>query len=638
MPDSLFLATAAGNAMSPLVYLTLILALGVLAQWLAWKLRLPSILLLLAFGFTLGQWTGVRIDDFLAAGNGHSSPLLSAVGLFVAIILFEGGLTLKFNELRVSGLPILRLCTIAVAISMAATTFFMWKMLGYDLRLAALTGAILTVTGPTVIAPLLRHVNPTRKMASIVKWEGIVVDPIGAVLAVLIFKAALSADMDAAWAASGIAIGKMLLVGVLGGFLLGKLIEWLLRHHLIPDYLQPVFLLAVVAVAFTSSNQIEKEAGLVTVTVLGIVLANQRSVSVRHILEFKENLRTLIISSLFIVLSGRIGLEDLHNSLGNGIALLGFLILIGRPLSVFGSLAGSDHTTRKEQVFLAFLAPRGIVAAAVTSIFALEFEAAAASGDHFGNQAEAIAKQSNELVALIFLVIIGTVAVYGLAASPLARCLGLASKNSTGILFAGADAWARLAAKTLHDDGHRVMLLDTNYTNISNAKMLGLDAHRANILSEFAEEELDFNGLGSLIAGTPNDEVNSIASQRFIHQFGRAGVWQIASLDRDQYHKNAAASELRSQTCFSGAPSHSVLQRLVAEGAVVKKSNITDVFTLEDFHLTYKDQSPIILFLSDETKGLRPAPANIEKVARGTTLYALISGAGRAGETPQENA
>ncbi|MFC7335768.1 cation:proton antiporter [Haloferula chungangensis] len=636
MLDSLFLAAASHHAMSSLLYLTLILALGVLAQWLAWKFKLPSILLLLAFGFGLGQWTGVRIDDFLAAGNGHSSPLLSAVGLFVAIILFEGGLTLRFNELRVSGLPILRLCTIAVGISMAATTLFMWKVLGYDIRLAALTGAILTVTGPTVIAPLLRHVNPTRKMASIVKWEGIVVDPIGAVLAVLVFKIALSADVDAAWAATGIAIGKMLLVGVLGGFLLGKVIEWLLRHHLIPDYLQPVFLLAVVAVAFTGSNQIEKEAGLVTVTVLGIVLANQRTVSVRHILEFKENLRTLIISSLFIVLSGRIELEDLNNSLGKGLALLAFLIFVGRPLSVYGSLIGSTNTTRNERTFLAFLAPRGIVAAAVTSIFALEFVEAARSGQYFGPEADTIARQSNELVALIFLVIIGTVAIYGLTASPLARLLGLASKNSSGILFAGADAWARLAAKSLHDDGHRVMLLDTNYTNISTAKMLGLEAHRANILSEFAEEELDFNGLGSLIAGTPNDEVNSIASYRFIHQFGRAGVWQIAPLDRDQHHKTAAASELRSQTCFSGAPNHPTLQRLVASGAEVTKSKITDVFTLEDFHAAYQEQAPIILFLADETRGLRPAPAKIEKVAAGTTLYALVSKPEKASETPPE--
>lgn len=619
------LASGGGSGMSPLTFLTLVLAIGVLAQWLAWRFKLPSILLLLAFGFAFGQATGVKIDDYLAAGDAHFNPLLSAVGLFVAIILFEGGLTLKFSELRESGLPVLRLCTLAAAISMSLTAGFMTLALGYDLWLALLTGAILTVTGPTVIAPLLRHVNPTRKMAAIFKWEGIVIDPIGAILAVLVFKAAMATDADAAWVEISLSIGKLAVIGVLGGYLLGKAVELLLRRHLIPDYLQPVFLLAVVAVAFTGSNVFEKEAGLLTVTVLGIVLANQRTVSVKHILEFKENLRTLIISSLFIILSGRIAVDDLSGTLGKGLALLAFLILVGRPLSVFGSLLGSRQTKLKERAFLAFLAPRGIVAAAVASIFALEFEVAATSGSHFGDRAELVARQSAEISALIFLIIIGTVAIYGLTASPLARRLGLAAENPTGILFAGADAWARLAAKALADDDHQVMLLDTNYANISAARMLGLEAHRANILSEFAEEELDFNGIGSLVAGTPNDEVNSMASQRFIHQFGRAGVWQLAPQDRERGgHKTAAASDTRSQVCFTGAPLHARLQELAAAGSVVKKSQITDIFTLEDFKLTYEGEPYHILFLVDPSKGLRPAPVELQRISPGTTLYVLL--------------
>lgn len=635
MPDTLFVAASSSYAISPLLYLTLVLVLGVVAQWLAWRFKTPSILLLLAFGFVLGQWTGVRIDDYLAGGDGHSSPLLSAVGLFVAIILFEGGLTLKFRELKDSGMPVLRLCTVAVMLSFGLTTIFMWKALDYDLRLSALVGAILTVTGPTVIAPLLRHVNPTRKIASIIKWEGIVVDPIGAILAVLVFKVALAADADAAWSVAGLAIAKVAAVGVVGGFILAKLVEVLLRKHWIPDYLQPVFLLAVVAAAFTASNHFEKEAGLVTVTVLGIVLANQRSVSVKHILEFKENLRTLIISSLFIVLSGRLTLDDLSGVMVKGCILLAFIILIARPVSVFGSLILSKKTTPAERTFLAFLAPRGIVAAAVASIFALEFESAALSGDHFGDSAELIAQQATELSALIFLIIIGTVAIYGLGATPLARKLGLSSKNPTGILFAGADPWARLAAKALHDDGHQVMMLDTNYANISAAKLRGLEAHRANILSEFAEEELDFNGLGSLVAGTPNDEVNSLATQRFIHQFGRAGVWQIAPADHDAHERTSAASDVRSQICFSGAPGHPTLSDLASGDSVVKKTQITEVFTFEKFVETYRDTSYVILFLSSPNRGLRPAPADLDSVLPGTTIYYLIDAEEVPGETPR---
>ena len=606
--------------MSPLSYITWILGLGVACQWLAWRMKLPSILLLLAVGFGFGRITGVRIDDFLAAGEGAYNPLLSAVGLLVAIILFEGGLTLKFRELRESGLPILRLCTVAVAASCALTTVFMTKVLGYDWRIAALIGSILTVTGPTVIAPLLRHINPTRKMASIVKWEGIVVDPIGAILAVLVFKVAMAPNLEAARIETLQSIGVMVAVGVIAALILAKCVELLLKHHLVPDYLQPVFLLSVVAVAFTISNQFEKEAGLLTVTVLGIALANQRSVSVHHILEFKENLRTLIISSLFIVLSGRIAPADLGGTLSKGLLLLAFLILIGRPLSVYISLMFSNKTTFKERTFLAFIAPRGIVAAAITSVFALEFEEAAKHGQ-FGDLSPVIIEQSQELVALVFLVIIGTVTIYGLGSNPLARRFGLASHNSTGILFAGAESWIQKIAITLQENGHRVMLLDTNYANISAAKMLGLDAHRANILSEFAEEELDFNGLGHLIAATPNDEVNSMAAFRFTHQFSRSGVWQINPADHADHHRKAAAGDLRSRICFTGKPGYDQLSAMIKDQTQIKKTLITDKFSYEDFNETYTDA--IVLFLAD-SRGLRPAEADLTRVPANTTIFALV--------------
>lgn len=608
--------------MSPIVYLTWILALGISAQWLAWKFKFPSILLLLALGFGFGRLTGVRIDDFLAAGDGHTSPLLSVVGLFVAIILFEGGLTLKFRELKESGLPILRLCTVSVALSFALTTFFMVQVLGYDIRIAALVGAILTVTGPTVIAPLLQHVKPTRKMASIIKWEGIVVDPLGAILAVLVFKLAMASNLTAAWTQTLQALVTMILVGVLGGLVLGRGVIFLFKRHLVPDFLQPVFLLAVLAVAFTVSNLIEKETGLLTATVLGIVLANQNAVSVRHILAFKENLRTLIISSLFLILSGRIDPDDLGMTLDQGLWLFVFLVLIGRPVSVYVSLAFSKWTNLKERTLLAFLAPRGIVAAAVTSIFALEFEVAAANG-HFGPElSPLIATQSHELVALVFLVIVGSVSLYGLGARPLARWLGLAAKDTSGLLLAGASPWARLVAKTLHDEGYRVLILDTNYANVAAARMLGLEAVRANILSETAEEELDLYGLGHLIAGTPNDEVNSMAAQRFAPHFSGACVWQLTPSDRNDHHTKSVADDLRSRICFQGGPDFETLTARVEAGAQLKKISITEVFSFAKFQ--EKNPDAPVLFLLDSA-GLRPAPADLTKVAAGATIFVLAA-------------
>lgn len=601
--------------MTPLIYFTLVLSLGILAQWLAWKCKLPSILLLLVFGFGLKYFTSARIDDYLAAND----VLLSAVGLCVAVILFEGGLTLKFSDLRESGTPALRLCTIGVALSFLLTFAAMYFLLGFGWQVASVMGAILVVTGPTVISPLLRHIKPSRKIGNVVKWEGIVIDPIGAILAVLVYQVALEGSVDAAMDEVLQALGKTLLVGVVMAFVVAKIIELLLKHHLIPDYLHSVFLLAVTATAFAASNTIQAESGLLTCTVLGIALANQKSVSVKHILEFKENLRVLIISVLFIVLSGRVSLGQLQNALVPGLSLLAILIVIVRPVSVFGSNIFSKRVSIKEQVFLSAMAPRGIVAAAVTAIFALEFDHAVEAGHLSASVSEGTA----QMVPIVFIVIIGTVAAYGIFAAPIARRLGLATKDPRGILFAGAGLWSRLAAKALQADGHDVLLLDTNYDNIAEAKLLGIPAHRANILSEYVEDELELSGLGQLLATTPNDEVNSLACQHFVHVFGREYIWQVAPLDDGGHHSTAVASHMRGRIPFPSRPKFSRLERFAAEGAVIKKTTLTEQFTYESFKEMYGGDH-ILLFQSSEERGLQVAHDEMRTPVAGTTIYAMI--------------
>ena len=601
--------------MTPLTYFTLVLALGIAAQWLAWKCKLPSILVLLAFGFGLGQFAGATIDDYLVG----DSVLLSAVGLCVAIILFEGGLTLKFSDLKESGTPVIRLCVLGVAISFFLSYAGMKYVLGFDWRVAALLGAILVVTGPTVIAPLLRHIKPSRKIGNVVKWEGIVIDPIGAMLAVLVYQVAIAGNVDAAREEILRAIGLTLLVGVVLALVLAKIIELLLKFHLIPDYLHSVFLLAVTATAFAVSNAIQAESGLLTCTVLGIALANQKSVSVKHILEFKENLRVLIISVLFIVLSGRVALSALNEALLPGLGLLAMLIFVVRPLSVFGANLFSKQVTFKEQVFLSAMAPRGIVAAAVTAVFALEFDHAVQQG----RMSQEIGLASHQMVPLVFIVIVGTVAFYGLLSGPLARRLGLASENPRGVLFAGAGQWARLVAKALKDDGHHVLLLDTNYNNVARAKLDGLSAVRANILSEYVEDELELTGLGQLVTTTPNDEVNSLAAHHFIHVFGSENVWQVAPIDDDDHHQTAVASHMRGRICFPTRPQFNRLERFAAEGAVIKKTTITEQFTFEHFQKIYGEEH-ILLFRVTEDKGLEVAYDKMRTPSPGTTLYAMI--------------
>lgn len=600
--------------MSPLTYLAAVLSLGILAQWLAWRFRLPSILLLLAFGFGLSAFTGARIDDYMP-----EATLLAITGLFVAIILFEGGLTLKFSELKEAGTPVFRLCTLGALISGILTTIAANWVFGWDWRVASLLGAILVVTGPTVVGPLLRLIKPSRKVASIVKWEGIVIDPIGAIAAVLVFQVAISSGVQDAIGDLLKALALTLVVGFGLALTLGKIIEWLLKKHLIPDYLESVFLLAVVAGSFALSNYIQEESGLLTVTLLGIALANQRTVSVKHVLEFKEHLRVLIISLLFILLSGRIELATLRSMLVPGLCFLALLILVVRPIAVLLSNFGSQATTMRENLFLAALAPRGIVAAAVASIFALEFSHAA----HDNKMVAGIAEQAEQLVPVTFITIIGTVLVYGLLAVPLARSLGVAAATTRGVLFAGADKWTRLLAKALHDDGHPVLLLDTKYDNISSAKMAGLPAVRANILSEFAEESLELTGLGQLIAATPNDEVNTMAAQEFGHLFGRANCWQLTPNDSGGHHTKAVDPRQRARICFRGDTKFQTLEALALQGAKVKKTNLTEVFTLDDFFQTHGSEAHI-LFMNHPEKGLTPVDNTIKELPQGTVLYSLL--------------
>jgi NhaP-type Na+/H+ or K+/H+ antiporter len=355
---------------STLLYLAGVLVLGIAAQWLAWRLRFPSILLLLGFGFTLAAvaeplgWIDPSsvVDDAL---------LLPVVSLSVAVILFEGGLTLRLAELREAGRALLRLITLGALLTWGLTTLAARCFCGLGWPLSLLLGAILVVTGPTVIGPLLRHVRPTRRIGAVLKWEGIVIDPIGAVLAVLVFEG-LSAGgvwLGATGALWGLAM--TILVGIVVAALTGLVLLVLLRRFLIPDFLHNAVILAAVVASFAVSNVLQEESGLLTVTLLGVIMANQRYVSVRHVAEFKENLQVLLISCLFIVLASRQDPEVLAEVGWGGLLFLTALIVVVRPASVYLSTVGSELNLR-ERTFLAFLAPRGIVAAAVAAVFSLK--------------------------------------------------------------------------------------------------------------------------------------------------------------------------------------------------------------------------------------------------------------------------
>ncbi len=563
-------------------YLAGVPVLGVLAQWLAWRLRIPSILLLLGIGVGLGAW--VKPDEV-----GFDATLLFPIAsLSVAVILLEGGMTLHFAELKqAAGNTVLRLCTIGALVSWVLTTVAARYLMDLDWRIAALMGAVLVVTGPTVVAPMLRQIQPSKRISSIVKWEGIVIDPIGAVLAVLVFEVVFAHE-NAIWL-----LIKTIAIGVVLGLASAALLVQCVRRYWMPDYLHGVVFLAFGVASFVISNWLQSESGLVTVTILGIALANQKSAPMHHVLEFKEHLRVLLISCLFIVLGSRVDPMDIVRLGWPGLLFLLAMILVIRPLSVLTATVATKLGWQ-ERAFLAFLAPRGIVAAAVASVFALELASHAEEPE--------LIHQIETLVPVTFLVIVGTVFFYGVFSAPLAKRLGVSEPNPQGILFAGAEKWIREIALAVRECGHHVKLVDTNYANVAAARMEGLSAECASILGEHAREEMDLAGIGRVVAMTPNDEVNALAAREFVHQFGSADVYQLSPWDAGS-RRASIAEHLQGRLLFGQGLHHDALVRIFEQGAVVKRTKLTDAFSFDDFCATY-NKEVILLFVEDEHQKL----------------------------------
>jgi len=542
-----------------LLELSLIFVLGFAARWVAWRLNLPSILLLLICGLAAGPWLGwLHPDDLL--GN----ALLPFVSISVALILFEGGLSLNVRELKGIGGVVRNLVTVGALVTWVFASFGAWLILELSAELAILMGAIFVVTGPTVVLPLLRHVRPTTRIRNTIKWEGILNDPVGAILAVLVFEAIVTGGGENPGGAFLYAVLTGTGVGLMGG----ALIVIALRFHWIPEILDNAFSLAMVVAAFTVSNHYYAESGLIATTVMGIALANQRFTAVKHIVEFKENLRVLILSTLFILLAARLDAESLASVWAPSLGYLVFLVLLVRPATVWVSCLGSQ-LTKQERIFLGWMAPRGIVAAAVSSIFATRL-------------VELGYSEAEKLVPISFLLIIGSVTVYGLTASPVARKLGLSEPSPEGILLVGAHGWARQIAKVLNDLGVAAALADSRWKNVSAARLEGLSAYFGAVLSKDVLDSVNLHGIGRLAAVTSNEEANALAAVHFAEVFGRKNVYQLHSAAGDA-RKSIHLSHLSGRNLFGEEVTFDELDEKYGRGWLVKATTLTDKFTYADF-------------------------------------------------------
>ena len=586
--------------------LALIIILGAAAQWLGWRLRLPSILLLLICGFVAGpEVLGLVRPDVI-----FGPLLIPAVSMGVAILLFEGALTLSLKELAQDRGVVAKLVTLGAGVTWVLAGVGAWLLLGLHPALAALLGAILTVTGPTVVLPLLRQVRPTGSAGSILKWEGILIDPIGAVLAVLVFEGIVHGGAlrpalgRAAWG-----LLKTLVVGGAAGALGAWMLMELLKRFWLPDHLHSAAALALAVGAYAGANVFQHEAGLLSVTLMGVILANQRQVPIKHILEFKENLQVLLIAALFILLAARVKLETLAMLETGAFVFLALLIILVRPVAIWACTRGTD-LTRQTRIFLAAMAPRGVVAAAVTAVFALRLE------DMY--------PQARILVPVMFLVIVGTVAIYGLLAGPLAYRLGLARPNPEGVLMVGAHRFARGLAVALTKANVPVLVTDTNARWIGKARLEGLRTYHGSPLTEHADEEVDLAGMGRIFALTPNDEVNALSSLHYAHLFGRREVYQVALSDKPGKDADAFPTHLRARTLFGEEWTYDALTERWDKGARYKATKLSEQFGYDAWREEHGDGAIPMLTVDDEgrvkvatvDRPLDPQP--------GETLIALV--------------
>jgi len=568
-----------------LVGLASILVLGICARWLAWWVHMPAILFLLLCGLAVGPMTRLIDPDAL-----FGELLLPIVSLSVAIILFEGGLSLRFSDLPHIGRVLSSLVSLGAVITWIISSVAAYAVAGLDPALAILLGAILVVTGPTVITPLLRDIRPTGPVGSILRWEGIVIDPIGATLAVLVFEGIVANGFRQAAAVMALGIVKTVAIGGVLGFLGARTLMLILKPFWAPDFLHNPLTLMVVLTIFTLANVLQAESGLLAVTVMGVLLANQRTLSIKHIVEFKENLRVLLISSLFILLAARLRFDNLMLVGTESLIFLAILVFLARPAAVAFSTIRSGLNWR-ERLFLAWMAPRGIVAASVASIFALRLM-------------EAGYAQAERIVPLTFLIIIGTVMFYGLTAGFVARRLHIAEANPQGLLIVGAHAWARSLAGLLQAEGCRILLIDTNLANIAAARMAGLSAYHGNILGEHIMEELPLDGIGRLIAWTSNDEVNALATLQGAEIFGRSEVYQLPPKDTGNDHTDRMPRHLRGRLLFDRELTYTMLTDRLASGAIFQKAPLTTEFDYASFQERY-GATAIPLFIIDSAKNLQ---------------------------------
>jgi NhaP-type Na+/H+ or K+/H+ antiporter len=564
-------------------FIVLVTMLGIGAQWLAWRFRLPAILLLSIFGLVAGPWLGL-ISPSVQLGT-MLDPL---VGLLVSIILFEGGMNLRFHELREAGPGVIRLGTAGVAITWILGSAAARFVAQLSWPVAVLFGAIIVVTGPTVIMPMLRQARLKQRPASLLKWEGIINDPTGALLAVLVFEyfSYLGSGAAVVQVLSGlaIAIATGVTLGVGGGYLLGKAFS----KDYVPEFLKAPATLAMVLVCYGFANQAQHEAGLLATTLLGMTMGNMQLRSIDELRRFKEYVSILLVSAIFIILTANLDTHILTRLDWRSAGLLALVVFVVRPASVLLSTVGLGMDWR-ERLLLAWIAPRGVVAVTITGVFAASM----------GEQGY---RGADLLLPLIVALVLVTVVLHGSTIGWLSRKLGLAAASQNGIIIVGASSWSTDLAIKLKEMDIPVLVADSGWYNMSKARLSGIRTHYGEILSEHAEMELDLSDMGLLLATTSNDAYNAFVCSRFAPDMGRNLVFQLPMHTEGEQEKKSIKLASRGNIAMGPGATHEELERRHYRNWQFKKTHFTPTFSYENFLQIESDEALPVLLLRPDGK------------------------------------
>jgi NhaP-type Na+/H+ or K+/H+ antiporter len=564
-------------------FIVLVTMLGIGAQWFAWRFRLPAILLLSLFGLVAGPWLG-----WISPGAQLGTMLDPLVGLLVSVILFEGGMNLRFHELREAGPGVIRLGSAGVAITWLLGSAAARYVAELSWPVAVLFGAIIVVTGPTVIMPMLRQARLKQRPASLLKWEGIINDPTGALLAVLVFEyfSYLGSGAAIIQVLSGlaIAIATGVTLGVGGGYLLGKAFS----KDYVPEFLKAPVTLAMVLVCYGFANQAQHEAGLLATTLLGMTMGNMQLRSIDELRRFKEYVSILLVSAIFIILTANLDTHILTRLDWRSAGLLALVVFVVRPASVLLSTIGLGMNWR-ERLLLAWIAPRGVVAVTITGVFAASM----------GEQGY---RGADLLLPLIVALVLVTVILHGSTIGWLARKLGLAAASQNGIIIVGASNWSTDLAIQLKEMNIPVLVADSSWYNMSKARLSGIRTHYGEILSEHAEMELDLSDMGVLLATTSNDAYNAFVCSRFAPELGRNQVFQLPMHTEGEQEKKSIKLANRGNIAMGPGATHEELERRHYRNWHFKRTHFTTTFSYENYLQIESDMALPVLLQSPDGK------------------------------------